>query len=63
MNENWRQIYQEKLVSAEEAGKLVKSGDTVYSAGFSALPYDFIEALGERKDELADVDYFGFMAP
>lgn len=51
---NWREDYQRKLVTAEEAVKLVKSGDrVVFPSGtlVVALP----SALAVRKDELEDV--------
>ncbi len=47
--------YKEKIMSAAEAAKLVKSGDRVYVGTASSFAYDMLEALWDRKDELEDV--------
>lgn len=48
--------YNKKLITADEAAKLVKSGDWVeYGFGVNCA-YDFDEALSKRKDELWDVN-------
>jgi len=51
---NWRDEYQAKLVSAEEAVKTVKSGDRVVFPTAS-LPRLLGTALAARKDELKNV--------
>ncbi len=52
---NWLEEYKRKLVTADEAAKLVKSGDWVeYGFGINCAR-DFDEALAHRKDELTDV--------
>jgi butyryl-CoA:acetate CoA-transferase len=52
----WKAIYKSKLVSADEAAKVVKSGDYVeYGFGINSA-YDFDEALSKRIDELWDVN-------
>jgi len=63
LKKNWREDYQEKLCSASDAAKRIKSGDSIYTAGLSAMPYDFTEALAERKDELQNVEYYGCLSP
>lgn len=60
---DWRKEYEGKLCSAADAAKLIKSGDSIYAGGFSVLPYDFTEALAERREELQDVEYFGCLSP
>lgn len=47
--------YNKKLVSAEEAAKVVKSGDWVEYGGVICCANEFDEALSKRKDELLDV--------
>lgn len=47
--------YRKKLVSAEEAVKVVKSGDRVHYGLFNGLVYDLDKALAKRTDELFDV--------
>ena len=52
MKTDWREDYQNKLCSAADAAKRIKSGDSIYTGGFAIMPHDFTEALAERKDEL-----------
>ncbi|CFY10305.1 Acetyl-CoA hydrolase/transferase [Syntrophomonas zehnderi OL-4] len=47
--------YKSKLITAEEAAKLVKSGDWVQMGEFVMQPKDCDAALAKRKDELTDV--------
>lgn len=55
MYQKWQEIYQNKLVSADEAAKQVQSGDWVeYGFGINCAR-EFDEALAKRKDELEDV--------
>jgi len=63
MNKNWREDYKSKLCSAADGAMLVKSGDSIFAGGFSMMPFDFTEALAERKDELQDVEYYGCLSP
>jgi len=50
-----QQQYREKLVTADEAVKCVKSGDWVTYAFFNGKPVACDTALAKRKDELKDV--------
>ena len=52
---DWREDYKRKLVSAAEAVKVVKSGDRVVIPLLGGVD-TLAEALGERKDELRDVE-------
>ncbi len=47
--------YKKKLVSADEAVKVVKSGDRVHYGLFNGLVVDLDEALAKRTEELYDV--------
>ena len=52
---DWKEEYKKRLVSADEAAKIVQSGDWIeYSFGM-ASSYAFDEALAKRRDELKDV--------
>lgn len=51
--------YQQKLVSAEEAVKLVKSGDNVMYGEFAMFPELLDEELSKRVNELTDVKIMG----
>jgi len=53
---SWVDDYKKKLVTAEEAISVVKSGDRVYISGNAATPYVLMKALAQRKDELQDVE-------
>ena len=56
MKNEYLKEYQSKLVSAEEAVKVVKSGDWLdYSFGLSS-PNELDKALAKRKDELLNVN-------
>lgn len=54
---DWKSEYQQKLVTAEEAAKVVKSGDWIDFGIGNSKPIDFVEALAARKDELQDVKF------
>ncbi len=47
--------YRAKLISAEQAAALVKSGDTIFTGGGINIPKAFSTALGSRAAELKDV--------
>ncbi|WP_027364248.1 acetyl-CoA hydrolase/transferase family protein [Desulfotruncus alcoholivorax] len=51
--------YNRKLVSADEAVKVVKSGDWVAYSHFAMTPVVLDEALAKRKDELTNVKVRG----
>jgi butyryl-CoA:acetate CoA-transferase len=52
---NWNEEYKKRLVTADTAAKIVKSGDWVeYAFGVSSSN-DFDEALSKRKNELKDI--------
>ena len=53
---DWREEYKRKLVSAEEAVKVVKSGDRVVCGTHPDQPKVLGGALAARKEELKDVD-------
>ena len=54
--------YQQKLVSADEAVKVVQSGDWVDYSHFVCTPKVLDEALARRKDELQNVKVRGLNA-
>ncbi|MEL7650183.1 MAG: acetyl-CoA hydrolase/transferase C-terminal domain-containing protein [Sedimentibacter sp.] len=53
---DWKQIYQSRLTTAEEAVKEVKSGDAIIPSHAAAEPKHIINALLSRKDELEGVE-------
>jgi acyl-CoA hydrolase len=52
---NYAAEYKQKLITADQAAKLVKSGDWVQYGEFVQQPIDCDAALAKRKDELTDV--------
>jgi len=52
---NWMDDYRSKRRSAQEAVRLIKSGDRVYYAGNAAIPRALVEALAARREELRNV--------
>jgi len=48
--------YQDKYTTAEEAVKLIKSGDRVYVHSVAAAPQSLINAMTERAPELEDIE-------
>jgi len=59
LGSNYSREYKSKLVSAEEAVKVVKSGDWVGYSHFAMFPRSLDKALAQRKDELTDVKVRG----
>ena len=53
--DNYRRLYQQKLVTAEEAVKVVKSGDWVQYGEFVMQPRELDAALAKRVNELQNV--------
>jgi 4-hydroxybutyrate CoA-transferase len=53
---DWIELYRSKVVSVDEAVKVVKSGDRIYISGNAATPLLLMNALARRKDELRDVE-------
>ena len=47
--------YRKKSITAEEAAKIVKSGDWIDYSQCCSFPTDLDKALAARKDELTDV--------
>lgn len=60
---DWKQRYADRLMSAEDAARLVKSGDRLWLGMFSSCPNTFALALMARKDELRGVEVHHYIAP
>jgi acyl-CoA hydrolase len=52
---SWLDQYRSKLRSAEEAVRLIESGDRVYYGGNAAIPMGLVRALADRYEELENV--------
>lgn len=53
---NWKDLYAQRKVSAEEAVSHVRSGDRVVTPNAAGAPIHLIDALVARKDELKNVE-------
>lgn len=58
MISSFRRQYEEKLISAEKAAELVKSGDHIFYSEFAMFPKLLDEALAERLNELHDLELY-----
>ncbi|MBN1637509.1 MAG: acetyl-CoA hydrolase/transferase family protein [Ignavibacteriales bacterium] len=54
----WIKKYKEKLTTAEEAVKVIKSGDNIIVQPGCAAPFRVINAMVDRKEELYDVKIY-----
>jgi acyl-CoA hydrolase len=52
---SWLDDYKAKLCHADEAVKIVKSGDRIYYGGNAAIPRALVDALARRAPDLRDV--------
>ncbi len=57
-NSTWVKKYNSKLVSADDAVKVIKSGDKLIVQPGCAAPLELIKAMVKRKDELSDVEIY-----
>lgn len=48
-------MFQDKMMTAQEAAKMVRSGDRVYVGTASSFAYELMDALWERRHELENV--------
>ncbi|MBN2224886.1 MAG: 4-hydroxybutyrate CoA-transferase [Deltaproteobacteria bacterium] len=55
---SWQEDYKKKLVTPEEAVSHIKSGDRVGVPGGPGMPFDLMVALGNRYEELKDVNIY-----
>ena len=56
---DFKQMYQEKLVSAEKAASVIKSGDWVDYGWTTATPIAVDKEIAKRLPELTDVNFRG----
>ncbi len=54
----WQAKYTSKVVTAEEAVKVIKSGDNIVVQPGCAAPLELIRAMVKRKDDLFDVNIY-----
>ncbi|MGD0275300.1 MAG: acetyl-CoA hydrolase/transferase C-terminal domain-containing protein [Syntrophales bacterium] len=54
-DKNWEADYKKKLVSLDEAAKLIKSGDSIMMSAGPSAPVDLMNAIAKRYKELENV--------
>jgi 4-hydroxybutyrate CoA-transferase len=55
---SWQETYKSRLMSAQDAAKIVQSGDCMWTPLLLGQPSMLImDAIADRKDELKDVEY------
>lgn len=54
---NWQDEYKNKLISADDAARLIKSNDIIMTAGGTNIPHDFSVALSKRISELKNITF------
>lgn len=54
----WKEVYESKFVTREEAAKLVESGDRIMTTPGFGLPVDTLNAVFERYEELNNVNIY-----
>ena len=58
VNAAWIKKYTSKLVSADDAVRVIKSGDNVVIQPGCAAPMELIRAMVNRKDDLMGVNIY-----
>lgn len=58
----WKNIYQKKLVSLDEAAARIKSNDRIWVASAASAPADIVHAICKRYQELQNVDFHDSLA-
>lgn len=54
--ENWREIYRSRSTTADEALRVIQSGDRVFLTGNASVPLQLLGALVKRAPELKNVE-------
>jgi len=58
---DWKKYYDEHLITLQDAPGKIKSGDTIWMGSSLCIPYDFLELLADRYEELSNVTLLGNM--
>jgi len=54
---HWKDIYNRKLLSVEEAAGLIQSNTRIFSAGWAGDPESLIRAIAARRETLENVEF------
>lgn len=58
---DWKKYYDEHLITMEEAAGKITSGDVIWMGSSLCIPYDFMDLLADRYQELSDITLMGNM--
>ncbi|MBU1100874.1 MAG: 4-hydroxybutyrate CoA-transferase [Bacteroidetes bacterium] len=58
LSASWLHKYKEKVVSADEAVKVIKSGDKLVIQPGCSCPNELVRAMVDRKDDLSEVEIY-----
>ena len=58
---DFKQIYQDKVISKKEIAQKINSGDVIYMSPAVCAPIHLMQAIGKRKDELTDVHVYSVL--
>ncbi|PKM73169.1 MAG: hypothetical protein CVU91_06275 [Firmicutes bacterium HGW-Firmicutes-16] len=58
---DWKKYYEEHLVTMPEAASIITSGDAIWLGSSLSIPYDFMDALADRYEDLSDITLMGNM--
>lgn len=53
---DWKNLYKDRIVSAEEAVQVIKSGNRVFLTGNVSVPHKLLDALVDNAQNLEDVE-------
>lgn len=59
---DWEKVYKQKLVTVEEAAKVIKSNDRIYSTTMCSQPVELLKAISDRYLELENVVIFSALS-
>lgn len=62
MKTNYKKLYEEKLMSLEEAAKLIQSGNTIVANPVTGFPSELSEAITDRYKELNNIKLVSLFA-
>ncbi|SHI86993.1 4-hydroxybutyrate CoA-transferase [Dethiosulfatibacter aminovorans DSM 17477] len=56
---NWRDVYKDKIITTEEAAKIINNGDKIVVQQTHLISQGILDAVAARAHELKDVEFFG----
>ena len=60
---NWKELYTQKLTTAEKAIKAIRNNDRVVFAHAAGVPQEITKALVAHKDDFHNVEIYQYAMP